>query len=47
VATVAEFAVNWQRKLSHPVPYIKPRRGELRTLADARAYALKREPDSR
>ncbi len=37
--------MTWQRKLAHPVPYTKPKRGELRTLADARAYALKRNPD--
>jgi hypothetical protein len=36
--------VSWIRALAHPVPYTKPKRGELRTLADARAYALKRDP---
>jgi hypothetical protein len=36
--------VSWIRALAHPVPYTKPKRGELRTLADARAYAIKRNP---
>lgn len=31
--------MSWIRALAHPV-----KRGELRTLADARAYALKRNP---
>jgi hypothetical protein len=31
---------------SHPtIPYRKPKRGQLRALADARAYALKRNPE--
>ena len=30
----------WQRKLSRPVGHIKPKRGELITLADARSYIL-------
>jgi hypothetical protein len=36
--------VSWNRALARPVPYKKPKRGELRTLADARAYAIKRDP---
>ena len=41
---MVETAVTWQRQLAHPVPYRKPKPGELRTLADARAYAIKRNP---
>ena len=37
--------MSWQRNLARPVPFKKPKRGTLRTLADARAYALKRNPD--
>jgi len=36
--------VNWNRALARPIPYTKPKRGALRTLADARAYAIKRDP---
>jgi len=36
--------MSWQRSLARPVPFKKPGRGELRTLADARAYAIKRDP---
>src|SRR5688500_11134690 len=32
--------VSWQRKLSRPVGHIRPTRGELKTLADARGYIL-------
>jgi hypothetical protein len=35
--------MTWQRQLAHPVPYTRPKRGALRTLADA-AYAIKRDP---
>jgi hypothetical protein len=35
--------MNWIRALAHPVPYTKPKRGERRILADARAYAIKRD----
>jgi hypothetical protein len=36
--------VSWNRALARPVPYTKPKRGELHTLADARAYPIKRDP---
>ena len=36
--------MNWNRALARPVPYKNSKRGELRTLADARAYAIKRNP---
>lgn len=36
--------MSWQRDLARPIPYKKPKRGELRTLADARAFAIKRNP---
>ena len=36
--------MSWQRSLVRPVPYTKPKRGEPRTLADARAYTIKRDP---
>lgn len=36
--------MNWNRPLAHPVGYIKPKPGMLNTLADARAYTVKRNP---
>ena len=43
-AAPTDPTVSWQCSLARRVPYTKPKRGELRTLADARAYALKRDP---
>jgi len=39
--------VSWQRNLARPVAYTKPKRGKLRTLAGARAYAIRRAATGR